>query len=322
MEPAWVRGERVMMVKQRQQQLYDRDFSGIRGEISRDEPMRRHTSWRTGGVADIYYAPADRDDLVEFLTLLPADVPITWVGLGSNLLVRDAGIRGVVIAPQKGLNGLRLQASNSICVEAGVPGNKLARFAVRHRLTGAEFFAGIPGTFGGALAMNAGAFGGATWDVVEAVETVDSEGRLHQRSRDDYQVGYRTVTGPAEWFVSGKVKLVPAGHDFDAEQSIRDLLSLRAETQPIQTANAGSVFRNPEGGFAAQLIESCGLKGYSVGDAEVSRQHANFIINHGGASADDIERLINDVREKVRKKTGVKLEPEIHIVGEDPVAHD
>jgi UDP-N-acetylmuramate dehydrogenase len=310
-----------MMVQQRLQ-LYDRDFSSIRGEIHQDEPMNKHTSWRIGGVADTYYAPADRDDLIRFLTLLPAGVPVTWVGLGSNLLVRDAGIRGVVIAPQKGLNGMRLQANNCICVEAGVPGNKIARFSVRHQLTGAEFFAGIPGTFGGALAMNAGAFGGVTWDVVESVETIDSEGRLHQRSCDDYQVGYRTVTGPAGWFVSGKVKLAPAGHDFDAEQSIRDLLSLRAETQPIQTANAGSVFRNPEGRFAAQLIESCGLKGYTVGGAEVSRQHANFIINHGGASADDIERLINDVRDKVRDKTGVELEPEIHIVGEEAVGHD
>ena len=162
-----------------------------------------------------------------------------------------------------------------------------------------------------------GRSGGEAWDVVVAVETIDANGKLRHRSREDYDVGYRSVVGPTEWFVSGRVQLEAAGHDFDAEQSIRDLLSMRAATQPIQTANAGSVFRNPEGKYAARIIESCGLKGYSVGDAEVSRLHSNFIINHGGASSEDIERLINEVREKVLEESGVELEPEVHIVGED-----
>ena len=305
------------MAQKQSMVIFGRDVDDIRGEISIDEPMRKHTSWRTGGAADVYYVPADREDLVQFLQCLPADTPVTWVGLGSNLLVRDGGIRGVVIAPLKGLNGIRLQGKQDLSVEAGVPGNKLARYALRHGLTGAEFFAGIPGTFGGALAMNAGAFGGETWDVVDEVETIDNAGQLRRRKKDDYRIGYRKVEGPQEWFVSGRLRLEPVGQDVDPEQSIRDLLSLRAETQPIQSANAGSVFRNPEGEYAAQLIESCDLKGHAVGDAEVSRQHANFIVNHGRASARDIETLISEVRARVKAGTGIELQPEVHIVGED-----
>ena len=288
-----------------------------RGELRFNEPMSRHTSWRTGGTADLYFTPADRSDLISFLSQA-ADTPLTWVGLGSNLLVRDGGLRGAVIATHKCLNVIKTLGENRIYIESGVPGAKIARYSVRQGLTGAEFFAGIPGTFGGALAMNAGAFGAETWDVVSKVETIDEHGRPQVRDPEQFQVGYRTVSLPnGEWFLSGEIALDPGNVDAGRER-IKKLLAHRASTQPIQSANAGSVFRNPTGEYAARLIEQCGLKGFRQGDAEISALHANFIVNNGQATAADIEALITHVQKTVLRVHGVELEHEVRIVGDHP----
>jgi UDP-N-acetylmuramate dehydrogenase len=291
-------------------------MSQLRGNLLINEPMSRHTSWRIGGTADRYYQPADVDDLSIFLQQLSEDEPVFWLGLGSNLLVRDGGIRGTVIATSGVVNELELIDENTVRVEAGVACAKVARFSARAGLTGAEFLAGIPGTMGGALAMNAGAFGGETWGIVKAVETMAKNGRRIKRTPDEYEISYRHVVGPAdEWFVAAQLKL-KAG-DVEAGQArIKELLARRGATQPTQQPNAGSVFRNPENDFAARLIEACKLKGVCKGAACVSQKHANFIVNTGGARAVDVEELINHVVSTVAKQQGVQLKREVHIVGE------
>jgi UDP-N-acetylmuramate dehydrogenase len=286
-----------------------------RGELRRAEPMARHTSWRVGGPADVWYRPADLEDLAAYLASLPADMPVTWIGLGSNLLVRDGGIRGVVIATHGVLPRLDRHGEYGIVAEAGVPCAKIARSCARWGLGAGEFFAGIPGTLGGALAMNAGAFGGETWDHVRWVETLDRKGVRRQRARIDYQVGYRSVIGPGEeWFIAARLEF-PAGRP-TTQQSIRELLLKRNTTQPIGEPSCGSVFTNPPGDHAARLIEAAGLKGCRIGAAQVSPKHANFIINTGGASAADIEALLEHVVAEVERVHGVRLQAEVRIVGE------
>lgn len=292
------------------------EFTGLRGELLRDQPLREFTSWRTGGPADWIFTPEDRDDLAAFLRQLPADAPVLWIGLGSNLLVRDAGIRGAVIRTHKGLSRLRRSGPARIAAEAGVPCAKAARFSALAGLGGAEFLAGIPGTIGGALAMNAGAFGGETWRIVARVETIDRRGRLRYRDHGSVSVGYRSVVLPGEeWFVGAELELRP-GAGPAALRSIRELLRTRGETQPVQSANAGSVFRNPPGDHAARLIETAGLKGLRQGGAVVSQKHANFIINTGDATSADIETLMQRVRKAVLEQFGIDLEPEVRIVGD------
>jgi len=290
--------------------------STLRGQLLRNEPMARHTSWRVGGPAEQFYIPADLDDLVEFLKGNEATEPLTWAGLGSNLLVRDGGIRGTVIMTSGALNRLALVGEGRVRAEAGVASAKVARFCVDNGLRGAEFLAGIPGTIGGALAMNAGAFGGETWRIVESVETVDRHGALRTRSPSDFSIGYRQVHGPeGEWFVAGVLALTSNG-DGNGKALIKSLLARRGATQPTQLPNAGSVFMNPPGDHAARLIEACGLKGLCVGNACVSDLHANFIVNRGGARAADIEHLIERVRDEVERRHGVRLVSEVRIVGE------
>jgi len=290
----------------------------MQGRLLENEPMSKHTSWRAGGPADRYYIPAGLDDLGRFLASLPETEPLYWVGLGSNLLVRDGGLRGTVIATSGALKRLQLLDNDIVRAEAGVASAKAARFSVDHKLEGAEFLAGIPGTIGGALAMNAGAFGGETWNIVESVETLDRHGNLHHRPASEFNVSYRHVVTPSdEWFVAAHFRLQPRTDTAaDGKAVIKSLLTRRGSTQPMQTANAGSVFKNPQGNFAARLIESCGLKGFCIGKACVSEVHANFIINTGNATANDIEQLIGKIRETVKAETGIALEPEVRIVGE------
>ncbi len=288
----------------------------LRGELSHNQPMSAHTSWRVGGRAERCYRPADLDDLRQFLAGLPAAEPLLWVGLGSNLLVRDGGVRGTVILPFGGLDTLETAGEEQVRAGAGVSCAKVARFAVRQGLTGAEFLAGIPGTLGGALYMNAGAFGGETWSVVSEVQTVDRQGELHRRRREDYRIGYRSVVGAAEeWFVDALLCLQP-GDRVAGQARVRGLLQQRAASQPTQLPSCGSVFRNPPDDFAARLIEAAGLKGEQIGQAQVSHKHANFIVNLGGARATDIEALIRYVQQRVQECHGVRLEPEVQIVGD------
>lgn len=292
-----------------------------RGTLLTNEPMARHTTWRVGGPADRYYKPADIADLALFLQQLPEGEALFWIGLGSNLLVRDGGLRGTVIATSGLLDGIERLDDCRVRVESGVACAKVARFCAREGLSGAEFLSGIPGTMGGALAMNAGCFGGETWRHVESVETLDRQGRLHKRLASDYQVGYRHVSGPDdEWFVAACLKL-EQGDSQALRLRNKALLEQRSNSQPTQLPNAGSVFRNPEGDYAARLIEAAGLKGRCIGGACVSEKHANFIVNTGNARASEIEALIRLVRQEVEKVHNVVLKPEVHIIGVHEEGH-
>jgi UDP-N-acetylmuramate dehydrogenase len=287
----------------------------VQGKLLLNEPMRRYTSWRVGGCADRLYMPAGLNDLQRFLQSLPHGEPVHFVGLGSNLLVRDGGVRGTVVLMHDALTELRFEGT-SVYAEAGVTCAKLAKFAAREHLHGAEFLAGVPGTVGGALAMNAGCHGGETWDIVNRALTIDRHGNVHERSQVDVEVGYRHVALPGEeWFVAAWFQL-RAGEASVAEEKIKALLTRRLATQPLNLPNAGSTFRNPEGDYAARLIEACGLKGYRIGGAQVSEKHANFVVNLGEATADDIERLIAHMHDTVLQQQGVDLQREVKIIGE------
>jgi UDP-N-acetylmuramate dehydrogenase len=300
--------------------------------VLRDVAMSKHTSWHVGGPADLFFSPRDIMDLASFLRQLPPDMPVLWIGLGSNLLVRDGGIRGAVVSTQGALAELERASATRIRAGAGVPCARIARQCVKWGLGPAEFFAGIPGTLGGALAMNAGAFGGETWRHVVEVEVLDRRGVRHVRTPAEYRIAYRSVAGPAdEWFIAARL-------EFDRrpginESAIRELLEKRRQSQPIGEWSCGSVFTNPPGEhaarladrlalpallqqLAARLIEAAGLKGYRIGDASVSSKHANFIINHGNATAADIEALIRYVQRTVAEQHHVELTTEVRIVGE------
>lgn len=292
----------------------------LRGRLLHAEPMARHTSWRVGGPAERFYIPADLADLTVFVRRLPAAEPVLFIGLGSNLLVRDGGLQGTVISTGGALSGLSRLAGPRVRVEAGVACPKLARFCNREGLRGAEFLAGIPGTMGGALAMNAGACGTETWTRVEMVETLDRSGELRLRPVADFEIGYRHVRGPEEeWFVAAHLRL-EAGDAVEGAALMKQWLARRGATQPTQQANAGSVFRNPPGDHAGRLVEAAGLKGLCVGGACVSDKHANFIVNTGAATAADIEVLIEQVAARVEQVHGIRLQPEVRIVGRPAAA--
>ncbi|MEO5573529.1 MAG: UDP-N-acetylmuramate dehydrogenase [Gammaproteobacteria bacterium] len=299
---------------------------GLRGRLRHEEPLAGHTSWRVGGPAQHFYQPADIDDIAALLRQLPQSEPVFWLGLGSNLLVRDGGLRGTVIATSGMLGGLTQLDAQTVRAEAGVPCAKVARFTAQAGLHGGEFFAGIPGTVGGALAMNAGAFGGETWSLVQSVETLDRSGARHVRNMDEYRIGYRSVSTARasadasgivqqEWFVAATLCLTPADSG-SAKARIKQFLERRNLTQPTSQPSAGSVFRNPPGDYAARLIEASRLKGVCIGKACVSEKHANFIINTGQARAADIEALMVKIAATVEQQYGIRLIPEIRIVGE------
>ena len=285
------------------------------GELRENEPMSRHTSWRVGGPAELFFRPVDLEDLSLFLRGLDAETPVFWLGLGSNLLVRDGGIPGVVIAAAGIFKGLERAADLQVRAGASLPCTQLARQCVRWGFGPSEFFAGIPGTVGGALAMNAGAHGGETWERVRSVTTIDRRGEVRMRSPGDFIIGYRSVTGlDDEWFVEALLGF-DAGVDA-SQETLKALLARRKDTQPLGLPSCGSVFRNPQGDFAARLIDAAGLKGHIIGGAEVSNKHANFIINRNNASAADIEALISHVQRSVAEMHGVDLVHEVRIVGE------
>lgn len=288
--------------------------SAIRGTLRRDEPMRKHTSWRVGGPAEIYFEPADLDDLVQFLAQHDASSELHWVGLGSNLLVRDGGLPGTVVSGARFAPELDDLGAGRVRVGVSVPCTQLARQCVRWGYGPSEFFAGIPGSVGGALAMNAGAHGGETWERVVEVTTIDRAGALRVRGPKDFHVGYRQVDGPKnEWFVGAELSFDAAVRP--SMTNLKTMLERRKQTQPLGLPSCGSVFRNPPGDHAARLIEAAGLKGTRVGGAEVSPKHANFIINADDASARDIESLIELVQDTVRREHGVELQHEVRIVG-------
>jgi len=287
----------------------------VRGEIRLNEPMSKHTSWRVGGPAETFFVPSSLEALSEFLRELHPSVPVFWFGVGSNLLVRDGGIQGVVISASRVLKDLERVEHYTVRAGSGLPCTQLARQCIRWGIGPSEFFAGIPGTVGGALAMNAGAHGGETWERVASVRTIDRSGVINQRAPDEYSVGYRSLTGPSgEWFIEGTFRFDP--EVTPSMETLNDMLERRKATQPLGLPSCGSVFRNPPGDHAARLIEAAGLKGFSIGGAEVSEKHANFIINKDNASATDVEELIEHVRQAVVEEHGVQLTHEVRIVGE------
>jgi len=295
--------------------------AGLRGVLRLNEPMAKHVSWRAGGAAARAYSPADSADLAAFLATLPAREPVSFVGLGSNLLVRDGGFRGTVVLMHNPGGAMRAEG-DLIYSEAGTASPKVARFSATHGFEGAEFLAGIPGTVGGALAMNAGCYGSETWDVVARVQTISRAGKLNERGPDEFEIGYRHTElrraklGEDEWFVAAWFRF-RAGDQKLARKRIKELLAMRLATQPLELPNAGSVFRNPPGDHAARLVEAGGLKGRDIGGARISEKHANFIVNpKGRARASDIEALIELARDTVMSRFGIELVPEIRIVGE------
>jgi UDP-N-acetylmuramate dehydrogenase len=297
----------------------DLPLASLRGTFARNGSLARHTTWRVGGHADLLFTPAGRDDLAQFVRALPPAMPLTVLGLGSNTLVRDGGIRGAVVLMHDP-GAVLAVADGLIYADASVASPKLARFAAMHGASGAEFLAGIPGTVGGALAMNAGCYGGETWRHVARVETLVRDGRFAVRTPDAFTIGYRSVhrrDGAALEPFTGAWFRFPPGDVATSRAAIKSLLARRIATQPLSLPNAGSVFRNPPGDYAARLIEACGLKGFAIGGARVSELHVNFIVNpERRARAADIEALIAHVRDTVHARTGVLLEPEVRVLGE------
>ena len=291
------------------------DFNG---RVRYDEPMSSHTSWHAGGPADVLFAPRDVDDLSAFLRALPPEVTLFWVGLGSNLLVREGGIRGVVIATPGAFTRIERRSPTRIYCEASVPCARIARLCVGWGMGQGEFLGGIPGTLGGALAMNAGAFGDETWRHVVSITSIDRAGRRRVRAAGEFRASYRHVDWPAdaveEWFLSAEMSFEPLAAA--APHSVQSLLQRRRDTQPLGQWSCGSVFKNPPGQHAARLIEAAGLKGYRIGDAVVSEKHANFIVNLGNARAQQLEQLIQHVQVEVQRVHGVALETEVQIVGD------
>ena len=288
----------------------------MQSQLLINEPLARYTSWRVGGNADRVFIAENLGELQSFIQSIDKDEPILFMGLGSNLLVRDGGVRGTVVVMHQALNDLRMDGQY-IYAEAGVTCGKLARFCANNAKEGAEFMAGIPGTVGGALAMNAGCYGSETWDIVHQVLTIDRAGITHVRNATEFTASYRHIEMPVldEWFLGAWFILEP-GQTEQSMKKIKNLLAARLASQPLNLPSAGSTFRNPKGDFAARLIEASGLKGFQIGGAQISPKHANFIVNVGECSALDIELLIRHIKDVVLEKQGVALQQEVRVIGE------
>ena len=288
----------------------------VKSQLLKNEPLARYTSWRVGGRADRLFIAENLNELQAFMQTLDHAEPIYFIGLGSNLLVRDGGVRGTVVVMHQVLSDLRVDGKY-IYAEAGVTCGKLAKFSANQFKDGAEFMAGIPGTVGGALAMNAGCYGSETWNIVHQVLTIDRQGATHVRNVSEFIPSYRHVEMPIldEWFLGAWFKLDQGDAELSL-QKIKNLLATRLASQPLNLPSAGSTFRNPHGDFAARIIEASGLKGYQIGGAQVSPKHANFIVNVGDCTALDIELLIRHMKDTVLEKQGVALQQEVRVIGE------
>ncbi len=279
--------------------------------------LKNFNSWKVGGKAENFLICDDIDKLVSFIKTKKIKFPITYIGLGSNLLIRDGGVKGTIVVMHGGLNKIN-RDKNFIYAEAGVSCSKLSKFAAKEGFAESAFFAGIPGTIGGALAMNAGCYGSETWEYVQKVLMINLNGDQIIRKKSDFKINYRQVENikKNESFLAAWL-LFPDGDKEIAEKNIKELLAHRKNTQPLNWPTAGSTFRNPKDNFAAKLIEDCGLKGYKIGDAQVSEKHANFIINLGNANALDIEKIIIHIQKIVLDKKNIELKREIKIIGEE-----
>ena len=284
--------------------------------IHHDIELKDFNSWKVGGRAEQFLICDEKEILAALIKKKKIKLPITLIGLGSNLLVRDGGIKGTVIVMHGGLKKIN-DDDGMIYSEAGVSCSKLSKFTAKNGLADSAFFSGIPGTIGGALAMNAGCYGSETWDYVQKVLMINLNGDQVERNKSDFNISYRQVinNNKDEFFLAAWFKF-PKGDKEKSEKRIKELLAHRKETQPLNWPTAGSTFRNPKDNFAAKLIEDCGLKGYQIGGAQVSEKHANFIINLGNASALDIENIITYIQKVVFEKKNIQLVREIRIIGE------
>jgi len=288
----------------------------MKGLIQHNHPLAEYTSWKIGGPAEYFYRPTDLEDLVELLQTWNKD-PITVLGAATNVLIRDGGIKGLVIYLRNRLNSWQILDDFNLRVEAGVNLSHLVKLCTDLGMVNAAFMAGIPGTIGGALKMNAGAYGDSIWNHVSTVETINRQGEIKLRPASEFKMGYREVNGlnKNEWFIAANLSFV-RGKIEDAKQQVNTYLQKREASQPLNLPSCGSVFRNPTGDYAARLIEANGLKGKRMGDAQISEKHANFIVNCNAAKAIDIENLIHEVITTIQKSHGIELIPEVHILGE------
>lgn len=291
-------------------------FAKLRGDFQENHPLANYTTWKIGGLAEYFYQPADLEDLSMFLRNWKKE-PVIFLGAGSNVLIRDGGVKGVVIYLRGRLNNLRELDDFTFRVEAGVGLARLVQQAVHFGMIDAAFLAGIPGTVGGALVMNAGAFGDAIWNHVTQVEVIDRSGKVTIRQAAEFEPHYRRVIGlkENEWFVASQLNFA-RGDVHEAENKLREVLLQRKCTQPVNEPSCGSVFRNPANNHAGKLIEACGLKGMQIGGAKISEKHANFIVNVGEAKAADVEKLMGIIVSKVLEKYNINLVSEVKIIGE------
>jgi UDP-N-acetylmuramate dehydrogenase len=285
-----------------------------RGRLTADAPLGPQTWFHTGGPAEVQFRPADIEDLSSFLKSLPAEIPVTVLGLASNLLVRDGGIRGVVIRLMRGFTGVTVEG-HDVVAGAGAPDLNVALTAREHSLAGLEFLSGIPGTIGGAFPTNAGAYDGELSDVLISATAVDRSGRVHEVAAADLGLSYRRSMAPADWiFTAARLRSAP-GDQLAIARRIAEIDSARTESQP-RSRTGGSTFANPPGHKAWELIDAAGCRGLKIGGAQVSEKHTTFLINTGDATAADIEAVGEEVRRRVFEKSGVWLEWEIRRIGE------
>ena len=285
--------------------------------IYSDVSMKKYNSWRVGGLAENYVEVSSEAALQNIFSINKVKKPITVIGVGSNLLIRDGGIKGTVINLSRGLKNIFLD-QNLIFAECGISCSSLARFSAKNNKKNCAFLAGIPGSIGGALAMNAGCYGAEIWQFVSKVKIMDHEGGIYTKDKQSFEIGYRCVKKKEDEIFIGAWFDFPSkeNNDENEEKKIDDLLKLRRSSQPLNWPTAGSTFRNPEHNFAAKLIEEVGLKGFQIGDARISNKHANFIENIGDATAKDIEQLIYLTQEKVEELKKIHLQLEVKIIGE------
>lgn len=287
----------------------------VRGRIELDKPLAEFTWLRVGGPADVLYSPADEEDLAGFLTELDEDIPVQVIGVGSNLLVRDGGIPGVVIRLGRGFGRMALEDGCRVRSGTSVPDVRLAQFALQQGITLLTFLRGIPGTIGGALRMNAGAHGGETRDILVEARGIDRKGRLHIMSNEDMGYGYRSSTAPADMIFTSALFQGAHGDRDEIKAHMDEITAAREASQPIRSRTGGSTFKNPEGEKSWQLIDAAGMRGFAIGPAKVSEMHCNFLINEGGATAAQIEQLGETVRARVKENSGIDLHWEIKRVG-------
>ena len=281
-------------------------------------PMSKYTSFKTGGNADLFIIPASVDSLSQIIKKCKAlNIKPFVMGNGSNLLVTDSGYKGVMIKIGSNLSSMKMLDENTIECESGVMMKALCNFALDNSLSGLEFAFGIPGNLGGAVYMNAGAYGGEMKDVLYSCTHIDSDGNIGTLTKDQLDLGYRrsAYTDNGYTIISATLKL-QKGDKTEIKEAMNDKLRRRKEKQPLEFPSAGSTFKRPEGYFAGALIEDCQLKGYTIGGAQVSEKHAGFVINRGGATSTDILNLIKHIQDTVFEKHGVKLETEVKIIGE------